>query len=304
MRARSAGRVNWARWSRASAPTSSRSRMTYSPARQRESPASRRSSPWSVARSWPAARPPDRRVNGIRVVLPHAARRGVDRAGGLCLGARANAGRGGPRLYVGVDRRAPFQRLRPLPLATRARVLRGGPHHRPSTRNGSEPVAAASPGGSGRAACRARRGQRGSARRRHRPRRHPAGLAAGRPLSEIEELERRSWGMRVVHVAPDHDEALRAIEAPFMGYQRRMSILRSDATGGSVPGSFDRSLLRLREFREYLADGWALVGTPDEVRDDLQKFREATGYERALLVMALPGLDTGRALRSMRLFAE
>ena len=131
-----------------------------------------------------------------------------------------------------------------------------------------------------------------------------AGLAADRPLSEVEELERRSWGMRVVHVAPDRDEALRAIEAPFMGYQRRMSILRSDSTGGSVPGSFDRSLLRLREFREYLADGWVLVGTPDEVRDDLQKFREATGYERVLLVMALPGLDTRRALRSMRLFAE
>ena len=35
-----------------------------------------------------------------------------------------------------------------------------------------------------------------------------------------------------------------------------------------------------------------------------RKFREATGYERVLLVMALPGLDTGRALRSMRLFAE
>jgi alkanesulfonate monooxygenase SsuD/methylene tetrahydromethanopterin reductase-like flavin-dependent oxidoreductase (luciferase family) len=131
-----------------------------------------------------------------------------------------------------------------------------------------------------------------------------AALAAGRSPSEIEELERRSWGMRVVHVAPDHAEALRAIEAPFMGYQRRMSVLRSDSTGGSVPSSFDRSLLRLREFREYLADGWALVGTPDEVRDDLQKFREATGYERVLLVMALPGLDTGRALRSMRLFAE
>jgi len=131
-----------------------------------------------------------------------------------------------------------------------------------------------------------------------------AALAAGRALSEIEELERRSWGMRVVHVAPDRAEALRAIEAPFMGYQRRMSVLRSDSTGGSVPSSFDRSLLRLREFREYLADGWALVGTPDEVRDDLQRFREATGYERVLLVMALPGLDTGRALRSMRLFAE
>jgi len=83
-----------------------------------------------------------------------------------------------------------------------------------------------------------------------------------------------------------------------------MSVLRSDSTGGSVPGSFDRSLLRLRPYQDYLADGWALVGTPDEVRDGLQKYREATGYERVLLLMALPGLDTGLALRSMRLFAE
>jgi alkanesulfonate monooxygenase SsuD/methylene tetrahydromethanopterin reductase-like flavin-dependent oxidoreductase (luciferase family) len=60
----------------------------------------------------------------------------------------------------------------------------------------------------------------------------------------------------------------------------------------------------LRAFHDYLADGWALIGTPDEVRDGLQKYRDATGYERVLLVMALPGLSTGLALRSMRLFAE
>jgi alkanesulfonate monooxygenase SsuD/methylene tetrahydromethanopterin reductase-like flavin-dependent oxidoreductase (luciferase family) len=89
-----------------------------------------------------------------------------------------------------------------------------------------------------------------------------------------------------------------------MGYQRRMSALRSDATGGSVPSSFDRSLLRLRAFRDYLADGWALIGTPDEVRDDLDRYLEATRYERVLLVMALPGLSTDLALQSMRLFAE
>jgi alkanesulfonate monooxygenase SsuD/methylene tetrahydromethanopterin reductase-like flavin-dependent oxidoreductase (luciferase family) len=89
-----------------------------------------------------------------------------------------------------------------------------------------------------------------------------------------------------------------------MGYQRRISVLRSDATGGSVPGSFDRALLRLRAFRDYLDDGWALIGTPDEVRDTLQKYCEATGYGRVLLVMALPGLRTDLALRSMRLFAE
>jgi len=139
--------------------------------------------------------------------------------------------------------------------------------------------------------------------KRHRLYREAA-QAAGRSLTEIEDLERRAWGMRVVHVARDHDEAVRATEAPFMGYQRRMSVLRSDSTGGSVPGSFDRSLLRLRPYQDYLADGWALVGTPDEVREGLQKYREATGYERVLLLMALPGLDTGLALHSMRLFAE
>lgn len=93
-------------------------------------------------------------------------------------------------------------------------------------------------------------------------------------------------------------------EAPFMGYQRRMSVLRSDATGGSVPGSFDRSLLRLRAFRDYLADGWALIGSPSEVADGLGRYLAATGYRRVLLLMAIPGLATELALRSMRLFAE
>ena len=51
-------------------------------------------------------------------------------------------------------------------------------------------------------------------------------------------------------------------------------------------------------------DGWALIGTPAEVTRGLQQFCEATGYERVLLVMALPGLRTDLALRSMRLFAD
>ena len=129
-------------------------------------------------------------------------------------------------------------------------------------------------------------------------------LAIGRAEEEITALENRAWGMRVVHVAPDHAEALRAVEGPFMGYQRKMSVLRSDATGGTVPGSFNRSLLRLRTFREYLDDGWALIGTPAEVREGLQNYLDATGYQHVLLLMALPGLDTSLALRSMRLFAE
>src|SRR5204862_21635 len=86
--------------------------------------------------------------------------------------------------------------------------------------------------------------------------------------------------------------------------ERADARLRTDATGGSVPSSFDRSRLRLRSFHEYLDDGWALIGTPDEVRDGLQRYLDASGLQRVMLLMALPGLDTALALRSMRLFAD
>ena len=126
----------------------------------------------------------------------------------------------------------------------------------------------------------------------------------GRVASGVEALEQQSWGMRVVHVAPSRRDALAAIEAPFMGYQRKMAVLRSDGTGGTVPNSFDRTLLKLRPFADYLNTDWMIVGTPDEVRDGLTQYCEATGYQRVLLLMALPGLPTDLALRSMRLFAE
>jgi alkanesulfonate monooxygenase SsuD/methylene tetrahydromethanopterin reductase-like flavin-dependent oxidoreductase (luciferase family) len=128
--------------------------------------------------------------------------------------------------------------------------------------------------------------------------------AAGRGEAEIADLERRSWVMRVVHVAPDYDAAFRAAEPPFMSYQRKMSRLRSDATGGTVPNSFDRTALRLRPFQSYLDDRWLHVGTPDQVRDSLHEHLATSGYGRVLLVMALPGLETDLAMRSMRLFAE
>jgi alkanesulfonate monooxygenase SsuD/methylene tetrahydromethanopterin reductase-like flavin-dependent oxidoreductase (luciferase family) len=71
-----------------------------------------------------------------------------------------------------------------------------------------------------------------------------------------------------------------------------------------VPNSFDRSYVRLRPFGEYLESGMAVVGTPGEVRKQLQEYLDATGYRRVMLLMAIPGLDTKLALRSMRLFAE
>jgi alkanesulfonate monooxygenase SsuD/methylene tetrahydromethanopterin reductase-like flavin-dependent oxidoreductase (luciferase family) len=128
--------------------------------------------------------------------------------------------------------------------------------------------------------------------------------AHGRSGAEIEQLERESWGMRVVHVAPRREDALRASEAPFMGYQRRLALLRSEGTGGALPDSFDRSLVRLRPFRDYVDSGLALIGSPGDVRAGLEDYLAATGYGRVLLLMALPGLGTAEALASMRLFAS
>jgi len=129
-------------------------------------------------------------------------------------------------------------------------------------------------------------------------------LSAERSESEIDGLEQQAWGMRVVHIAESREEALRLTEAPFMGYQQRMARLRSEGTGGSIPNSFDRTYVRLRPFLDYMKDGLALIGTPDEVRDGLRQYVEATGHQRILLLMALPGLETEAALRSMRLFTE
>jgi alkanesulfonate monooxygenase SsuD/methylene tetrahydromethanopterin reductase-like flavin-dependent oxidoreductase (luciferase family) len=129
-------------------------------------------------------------------------------------------------------------------------------------------------------------------------------LAAGRSDEEIAALERRAWGMRVLHVAARRDEALRVTEAPFMGYQERLAALRAEGTGGGLPDSFDRSFVRLRPFREYLESGGALIGSPDDVRQGLQAYLDQTGHRRVLLLMALPGLPTEAALASMALFAE
>jgi alkanesulfonate monooxygenase SsuD/methylene tetrahydromethanopterin reductase-like flavin-dependent oxidoreductase (luciferase family) len=143
----------------------------------------------------------------------------------------------------------------------------------------------------------------GELERRHALYREEA-LAAGRAPGEIRQLERQAWGMRVVHVGRSRAEAVQRSEPGFMGYQRRIAVLRSEGQGGGVPGSFDRSMVRLRPFQEYLDAGLAIIGDADDVRAGLRGYVEATGYQRVLLLMAIPGLDTGAALESMRIFAE
>ncbi|MGE0540150.1 MAG: LLM class flavin-dependent oxidoreductase [Dehalococcoidia bacterium] len=138
--------------------------------------------------------------------------------------------------------------------------------------------------------------------RRHAAYRETA-LATEHSPEAVEDLMSRAWGMRVVHVAADHAMAVRTVEAPFMSYQRQLAMRRNDGVGARLPESFDASLLRLRPFSDYLDEGLAAIGGPDEVVESLGRYLEATGYRRVLLLMALPGLAAADALRSMELFA-
>lgn len=118
---------------------------------------------------------------------------------------------------------------------------------------------------------------------------------AGLDSDMIDDLERRSWGMRCVHLAPDRETALAAAQGPFMAYQERL------AARANVRGRISHA--RLRPFEEYLEGGLAFMGSPDAVVDGLGRYLEQTGYEKVMLLMALAGLPHADTLRSMELFA-
>ena len=120
----------------------------------------------------------------------------------------------------------------------------------------------------------------------------------------VDGLIDASWGMRVVLVAPSREEALRVAEYPFMCYQERLARVRSADTGGALPDTFDRSLVRVRPFMDYIEQDMALIGSPADVAAGLRRYAEQTSYRRVLLLMSMAGLPTKAALTSMDLFAR
>jgi len=100
-------------------------------------------------------------------------------------------------------------------------------------------------------------------------------FAAGRSLPEIEALEARSWGCGWCTWRPITTRRC-APRGPVHGLPAAHGGAALGRTGARYPDRSDRSLLRLRAFREYLDDGWALIGTPAGVTRGLQQFCEAT----------------------------
>ena len=128
-------------------------------------------------------------------------------------------------------------------------------------------------------------------------------VASGHTPPATATLLDQSWGMRVVFVAPDRNAAVAAVEGPFMAYQHRLAGRRDDGSAAAGSGAGFRPYTRLRLFEEYLNDGLAIIGSPDEVVDGLGRYAEETGFQRVMLLIALAGLPSPDALRSMELFA-
>lgn len=128
-------------------------------------------------------------------------------------------------------------------------------------------------------------------------------LAAGHSEGAVQELLDRSWGMRVVHVAPDRATAVAATRAPFMGYQERLVGRRAVESRVGARDERGQSVTPARPFEEYLDTGMVILGSPDEVVDGLGRYLEETGYHRLMVLIALAGLPAADAFRAMDLFA-
>lgn len=121
-------------------------------------------------------------------------------------------------------------------------------------------------------------------------------LAAGHDAATVQALHEQSCGMRCVFVARDREQAIATVRGPFMAYRERLAARRNvrERLGYGY----------LRPFEEYLTEGLASFGSPDDVVESLQRYAAETGYERVLILMALAGVPGAATMRSMELFAS
>jgi alkanesulfonate monooxygenase SsuD/methylene tetrahydromethanopterin reductase-like flavin-dependent oxidoreductase (luciferase family) len=107
----------------------------------------------------------------------------------------------------------------------------------------------------------------------------------------------------------DADEAMRIAREPLEWYLKGLVDAASDwatASTKAYPG-YDKMLAKLREdtFESQIAQGSALIGTPQQVTEQLRAFIERVGpIEIGSLQVNFSDLPLARALPSMELFAR
>jgi luciferase family oxidoreductase group 1 len=117
----------------------------------------------------------------------------------------------------------------------------------------------------------------------------------GHPPAEVEARLAQTWNIRFVYVHQDERAALADPREHLLGYvgaahERPRSVARPE---GAAHGSYE----------DHLRAGAAFYGTPQQVVDQIGRFRERSGVENLVCFMSVRGMDPGKVLRSMELFA-
>ncbi|MBT6275784.1 MAG: LLM class flavin-dependent oxidoreductase [Chromatiales bacterium] len=102
---------------------------------------------------------------------------------------------------------------------------------------------------------------------------------------------------REVFVAKTREEAYRLTREPIMN---KYKAYFSWGLGQSRPGATDELGM---PFEELLEDRF-LIGSPDDVTEQILKFRQRLGVNHIIMSMHWPGMDVARSMEAMALLAE
>lgn len=125
-----------------------------------------------------------------------------------------------------------------------------------------------------------------------------AAIAGGHNPADVERWVGQTWNNRHVYIA-DNEKA--AIDDPRPHFVEYLAAATRRAQEFPRPGS--SSSHGPKAYEDYLREGTVFFGTPEQVVDQIGRFREETGVQNLLCFTAVRAMDPKKVLRSMELFA-
>ncbi|MBS4214630.1 LLM class flavin-dependent oxidoreductase [Neobacillus rhizophilus] len=120
-------------------------------------------------------------------------------------------------------------------------------------------------------------------------------LAAGYSEDYVNDAMARSGKLLFVYVAETDEQAYEEFKEGLMWYM-------SERDNRPVFGVVQRD--KVLDYNEFLKSENAIVGSPDKVRRDIEKFQKETGLNNIICWMNIGGQPNDRVIKSMNLFSK
>jgi alkanesulfonate monooxygenase SsuD/methylene tetrahydromethanopterin reductase-like flavin-dependent oxidoreductase (luciferase family) len=117
--------------------------------------------------------------------------------------------------------------------------------------------------------------------------------AAGHPDAAIEDTLSQTWQLKQMYVAPTAEQAVEEFREGLMWY--------FDALDNRAMFQFSREQQPYEYFIRHPA---VMVGTPDDIGEKLQSYRDATGVHNLICWFNVGGQPHGQVLDALQLFGE